>query len=385
MKMNRQRILVIDGNLGLAELVRLILGNEGYDVTIARSGEEGYQQALHLRPDLILMDVVLPGMDGYTLCRQLRQKPATRSIPILILSSKTDIADKVAGFEAGADDFLNKPFQPAELTYRIRSLLARFQPSEDDQVERREPRGRIIALFGTKGGVGKTTICVNLAVALQQRSGEKVALWDADFFFGDVGTHLNLPPDRSVLDLIDRLGELEPGLADQVLVPHASGIRVLLGPYRPEEAERITSEHVERLLDFLSELYKYVVIDCAASYDDRTLVLLEQADEIFLVVTPEIGPLKNTSIFLDLALRLGIPLEKVHVILNRSNSNVGIEAEEIERALKSKVEFRIVSGGRPAVLSVNRGVPLMIEQPDHPIARQVMRMADGIVNDGHQR
>jgi pilus assembly protein CpaE len=231
-------------------------------------------------------------------------------------------------------------------------------------------------MFGSKGGVGKTTIATNLAVALRQHTRQRVALFDADLFFGDVGVHLNLPTVRTILDMIQSLDGADPEQAEQVLVPHPSGVRVLLSPFRPEEGELITPESIERILEFLRQHYDYIVVDCQPSYDDRMLRILESADEVLMVVTPEVGPLKNTSLFLDLAVRLGYSLDKINVALNRFNSNVGIGPEEIERTLQHEVAFRIISGGRPVVLSVNRGVPLVIEQPDHPFSVQIMRIAD---------
>jgi pilus assembly protein CpaE len=369
------RILVIDDDRDLIELLSRILVREGFEVGGATTAEEALRLAATHGYQLALVDVMLPGMDGFALCRTLRHTPATSDMGILMLTARGDIADKIAGFEAGADDYLTRPFQPKELVYRIRSLLARRHPAPVPRPARSE-RGLVVAMFGSKGGVGKTTIATNLAVALRQHTRQRVALFDADLFFGDVGVHLNLPTVRTILDMIQSLDGADPEQAEQVLVPHPSGVRVLLSPFRPEEGELITPESIERILEFLRQHYDYIVVDCQPSYDDRMLRILESADEVLMVVTPEVGPLKNTSLFLDLAVRLGYSLDKINVALNRFNSNVGIGPEEIERTLQHEVAFRIISGGRPVVLSVNRGVPLVIEQPDHPFSVQIMRIAD---------
>jgi pilus assembly protein CpaE len=229
--------------------------------------------------------------------------------------------------------------------------------------------------------VGKTTVAVNTAVTLHRKSGGRVLIFDADFFFGDVGVHLNLPPTRSVVDLIEHLDEIDPELVEQVVLRHSSGMRVLLSPFRPEKAELVTPEHVKRLLVYLAEQYDYVIVDCHSAYDERTLSILERADEIMLVVTPEVGPIKNTSVFLDIAGKLGLSLDKIHVILNRSNSDVGINIQEIERSFKHRVEFSIVSGGRPVVLSVNHGQPLTLVKPDHPVSQEIFRITDWLIKN----
>ncbi|MDQ7028467.1 MAG: response regulator [Ardenticatenia bacterium] len=156
------RVLLVEDDMAAAKLYRWVLMNEGFEVISATSGEEGYTLATEHTPDLIIIDVVLPGIDGYTLCRRLRQNVVTRTIPVLLLSAKGDIADKIAGLEAGADDYLAKPFHPEELAYRVKALLARYRaptvPGANVYA-----RGQIIAFFSSKGGVGKTTIAVNLA------------------------------------------------------------------------------------------------------------------------------------------------------------------------------------------------------------------------------
>lgn len=376
MSINPARILVVDDDPSIRNLLNVLLGKVGYEVVLAISGEDALKQALRNPPDLLILDVILPGMDGYTLCRRLRQNPSTRQLPILVLTSQAETADKLAGFNAGADDYLTKPFEPTELVYRVKGLLARGQQAASALEAGPKPKGNTIAVFGTKGGVGKTTFAVNLTLALARLPKTRAVLMDADFSFGDVSVHLNLSPTRTIIDLLPHLGELDQSVINQVLLRHESGARVLLSPYRPEEVEQIQPEHVMTVLRFLAEHFDYVVVDCPASYDDRTLTILEHADQIVVVLTPEIGAVKNTSVFFDLADKLGLAPEKLHVVLNRANSEVGIAAAEIERALQQPVNLRLMSGGRAVVLSVNRGTPMVLDQPQHPFSQQVLHVMD---------
>ena len=163
-----------------------------------------------------------------------------------------------------------------------------------------------------------------------------------------------------------------------MLSTHESGVRVLLSPQRPEDAEVITAHHVTQVLAALSTAYDYIIVDCHTSYDDRTLAVLEHSDYILLIATPELGAVENTVLFFDLADKLGIPADRVHLVLNRYNTNVGIEQKEIERTLRRPIDFRLPTGGRPVALSLNRGIPLVIDKPDHPLAQSLVKMGEEI-------
>ncbi|MGE5140343.1 MAG: response regulator [Rudaea sp.] len=374
------RVLLASDDPETIGIVERTLTKDGFKILHTASGEEALGKAQRQPFELAIVDANLPVVDGFTLVRQLRENQYTRFLPILLLTSRDDIANKVVAFEAGVSDYLSRPFQPEELSYRVRNLLAHGKLVAQAQGGARH-RGRVIALFGTKGGVGRTTIAANLALALQRRSKRGTVLVDADFFFGDVGLHLNLTPTHTILDLVDRLDDIDADLVDQVLIQHSSGLRVLLPPYAPEKAETITAAHIERILRGLIDLYDYVIVDCETYYDDKSMVILEHADQILLVVKPEVGPLKNMGVFLNLVDRLSLPIDKVHIIMNRAGSRAGIEAEQIERSFKRPVEFRIQTAGRSVVLSVNRGVPLIVDQPKHPVSVQINRIADFIVEN----
>lgn len=370
-------ILIVDGESVTSTITRDILVNEGYAVAVAKTGDIAQTAVNDHLPDLAIVEAALPGMDGHNLIRKFRETDKTREMPILMLSAKSEITDKIEGFQSGANDYLVKPFQPLELNYRVKSLLAHFHMPPPLPVTQAKPtRGNLIAVFGTKGGVGKTTLSVNLAVNLLRRTRSRTALFDGDLFFGDAALLLNLSPSRTISDLVEHIEELDAELANQVLIPHSSGLRVLLSPQNPEKAEAITADQLERVLDFMTQVYDYTVIDLSASYDDRTLAVLDRVDAILLVVRPEVGTLKNMGIFLELAKKMGIAPEKLHIVLNRANSRSGIEAAEIERSFKRPVAFRITSGGRSVVVSANRGVPLILDQPNHPVSQQIGRIGE---------
>lgn len=366
-----------------AEQLRTLLEGQGYRVLQASTTEKALLAAATESVDLVILEGELPGVNGLELVRQLRQGVHTRGIKILMLSSNQDVGYKVAGYEAGIDDYVTKPFLPVELAHRVR-ILSTQQGSRPKPEAPAARRGKIIALFGTKGGVGRTTIGVNLAVELKRLSrSSSVALVDADFFFGDTALHLNLSPAHTIIDLVERVDHLDADLLEQVLIPHSSGVRVLLSPRNPEDVETIMPEHLNRILDLVTACYDYVVVDCQSIYDERTLVILEKADEILLVIKPEVGCVKNMAVFSEMAAKLGLSFDtKIHIVLNRAGSKSGIGLQEIERIFRRQIAYQIPSAGNSVVVSVNRGIPLIIEHPNHPFSAQIARMGEHFVRNG---
>lgn len=382
------RVLIVEDSETTASLLRRLLTYSGFSVVEARSYEEAVARTDENRIDIALLNGEMFEVDEIEAARQLQYALDMPTLPILVLTTKEHIPGIMASFDNGLVEYLTRPFGAGDLIYRIQGLLSRrasFTDETDDLLEMVEPvpqktpirsrGGYVLAGFGTKGGVGKTMIATNLALALQRRRDRRVVLFDADFFFGDVSIHLSLPASRTLVDLLPQIDTLDE-YAESALVRHHSGLFTLLGPPHPEDAERITPEHVRKILDWLRDRFDFIIVDCPPAYDERVLTVLDDADGILLVVTPEIGPLKNMSQFLDLADSLGFTQDKIYVVLNRADSNVGIEARMIERTVQHKVGFRIASGGRAVVLSVNRGNPILLDSPRHEVARQITQIAD---------
>lgn len=371
------RILIVSADHFLAEdIYRILSLAREYDTFIANTAEEAEEMAVRLRPDLIVIDTDLPG-NGYALCRNLRTLAPVRETPILMLISSANTGARVAALEAGGDDVIVKPFHPDELLYRTKSLLIRRRSGPARLSVPPEIRGRVLAFFGCKGGVGTTTIAVNTAIALHRVTSKPVLLVDADFHFGDVGVQLDLSPPPDISDLLaaDTLDSL---VVQQSVHRHSSGLHVLLNPATFQDVQEITPDHLVNVLNFLSTIYDYIVVDCHSCYDERNLALLSRADEILLTLTPEISPIRNANTFLHLAEEIGIPPNAIHLVLNRANSNRRISWREVERSLNARVEFWLVSSGHWIVQSLTSGVPMVIGQPSHPFSEQIVQMAKSL-------
>jgi pilus assembly protein CpaE len=368
------KILVVDDDPNVQRLLQYTLKQEGYEVVVAADGAEGFRLWGAEAPDLILLDVMLPKLDGYQVATKIRTEEGTTGhVPIIMLTAEREVEQKVRGLRAGADDYLIKPFHPAELMARIKSLLARFAPHET--LVGRPPLGRVLALYGAKGGVGTTTIAINAAIALHRELGRKVALVDGNLQFGDHRVFLDLGLDKkSIVDLVSA-PSIDQDLVRQVMVKHDSGIDLLLAPPSPESAELVTDAHLPIILEQLRGLYDYVLIDIDKRLDDINLGILEASDTMYVVMTADLSCLKNVRLVLETIGHLGYEQSKVQLVLNRSNAFTGINVKNAEGALKRTIDHQVVNEYRGAISALNSGAPFMFTKADSLLGRSLLDFA----------
>ncbi len=370
------KILVVDDDPNVQRLLQYTLKQEGYEVLSAVDGAEGFRLWASELPDLILLDVMLPKLDGYQVAQKIRAEEGEGShIPIIMLTAEREVEQKVRGLRAGADDYLIKPFHPAELLARIKSLLARFAPKE--LMLARPPLGRVLAFYGAKGGVGTTTIAINAAIALHRELGRKVSLIDGNLQFGDHRVFLDLGMDRkSIVDVVTA-PSMDQDLIKQVLAKHDSGIDLLLAPPTPETAELVTVEHLPVILDHLRDLYDYILVDIDKRLDDINLGILESAEAIFVVMTADLSCLKNVRLVLETIGHLGFA-DRVQLVLNRSNAFTGISVKNAEGALRKPIEHQIVNEYRGAISALNSGAPFMFTKSDSALGGSLLQFARAV-------
>jgi len=370
------KILVVDDDPNVQRLLQYTLKQEGYEVVSAVDGAEGFRLWASELPDLILLDVMLPKLDGYQVAQKIRAEEGEGShIPIIMLTAEREVEQKVRGLRAGADDYLIKPFHPAELLARIKSLLARFAPKE--LMLARPPLGRVLAFYGAKGGVGTTTIAINAAIALHRELGRKVCLIDGNLQFGDHRVFLDLGLDRkSIVDVVTA-PSMDQDLIKQVLAKHDSGIDLLLAPPTPETAELVTTDHLPVILDHLRDLYDYILVDIDKRLDDINLGILESAETIFVVMTADLSCLKNVRLVLETIGHLGFA-DRVQLVLNRSNAFTGISVKNAEGALRKPIEHQIVNEYRGAISALNSGAPFMFTKSDSALGGSLLQFARAV-------
>ena len=382
---DRIKVLIVDDIPETRDHLSKLLGFES-DVEVvgaAAGGPEALEMAVKVRPDVVLMDINMPGMDGITATEKLAADVPTAAVIMMSVQGEADYLRR--SMLAGAREFLVKPFSSDELTASIRQVwsrekekLSRYAPVATTPQEISNGSGEpasVVALFSPKGGVGRTTISVNLAVAAAQ-IGKRVALVDASFQFGDVGVLLNLNPrNKSIADLA---GELQAGEAeslDTFMITHSSGVKVLLAPPSPEQAELIGPSAVRKVLQGLRASFDLVVVDCPATFNEATLAVLDEADLILTLLTLEITSVKNMRLFLEVCEQLGYGPEKIRLVLNRADSTLGIRVADVEHSIGRKVDHTIVSDGRSVVYALNRGVPFFLSNREAQVSQDIQRLA----------
>jgi len=301
---------------------------------------------------------------------------------LLIVGDGTQLPEGIGG---ASDEIALKPLPPDALVYRLQALLirtGRHLPAESgawaaDEALSSAPiagEGHVVSVFAPKGGVGKTTVAVNMAVALRQQTRAEVLLFDADVGVGNVTSVLDVPYRMGLADLADSPPEEWTAAAfEHAVSTHGeTGVKVLTWGTDPAESERVTVDLLLAALRWARNHHAYVIVDNHPGYDDRTMAMLAVANEIFLVVTPEVGALRNSSQFLELARELGLG-NVIRVIVNRANH--GIRARDMASSLGLPISATVVSNGPKAVIASNEGKPVVTKFPREKIADDLHAVA----------
>jgi pilus assembly protein CpaE len=386
------RILIVDADPTVQRALGNALTQAGYLAVAMGDGVEALRSARTDRPALVLIAANLPGVDGFTIVSRLRMEdgPSTHT-PVILLLAENEAEHRGKALRSGADDYLIKPFHPAELMARMRSLLSRYAPADATPTpvhhpaaaapsRRREP-ARVILFYGAKGGVGTTTIAINTAIALHKEMGRRVCLIDANLQFGDHRVFMDLGLDKmSVVDLATAPG-FDIDLIRQILIKHESGIELLLAPPSPETAELVTSDHLPEIINMMANDFDYIVLDVDKRLDEVNLRVMDVAQTIYVVLTADLPCLKNVRLVLETIGHLGYTDEKVKLLLNRSNAFTGINVKNAESALKRRIDYQIVNEYRAAIGALNSGAPFMYTKSDSVLGRNMLDFVKALDKD----
>ncbi len=370
---DQTRLLIVEDVPQVAQYIRGLLNSQARVklLDVLDDGGRAIATIQELRPDVVLVDALLQGrIKGPRLIQMIKE--ADLGVPVIVLTVPQNPVEPDPAL--GIHGVLAMPFSGFDLMTRIAAARKEFEDSQTFAAT------RVMSIFAPKGGVGKTTVAFNLAVALGQHE-QKTVLIDGSLQFGDLRSLLKVPVDApSILDLpTDRIAESD--LAD-VLWRDPSGIDILLAPPRIEMAEMLTPRDVDKVLSLLRRVYEAVVIDMSSHVSDMNLAFLDASDSIIEIVTYDSTTIHNTVAMADTFRSIGYPASKVRYLINRCDSEGGIDPADLERALGRVPEHRVVSDGRLVVQSNNEGVPFVLANPDAPISKDMMRIAADLINAG---
>ncbi|MBN1263961.1 MAG: response regulator [Anaerolineales bacterium] len=366
------KILIVDDSQLMNQMIRDILEAAGYETQSALSGPQALKLAETWVPDLVLLDIMMPEMDGFEVCRQLRKREKTRSVPVMMVTAKASIVDKQQGFEAGADDYLTKPFEPTELKLRLSAMLKRTQQQGEIKSE---PGHHILVVHSLRGGSGCTSLAVNIALGLQQLWDAPVALVDMVRPMGVCGSMLNLQPYHRLNTIVDQsLEEMDHDMVAGYLSTHENGVKLLGGFSDPISAEKLTENLVSYLLTQLQDMFQYIVVDISHDYSPPTIAALDMADQIILPVTPDINAARLAQAELKMLESLGYE-KRPFLIQNWTFSKEGISRAQLEKYLGQPFDFIVPHAAGEWSKAINTGTPVIANDVELPIVRLLEDLA----------
>jgi len=347
----------------------------GYDVTAYNNPVTAlnWLSNVPIKPDLILLDVVMPQMDGYEFIRRVRGQVQTQKIPIILLTSHLDTRDKIEGLEAGADDYLGKSASLTELELRVKALLARKHVSDASITE---ISARSIAVFSLRGGVGVSTLSVNLAMAISHLWGIETCLWDMVIGVGQCGLMMNLKPVTTLSTLTDWTEKtVDESILRSMLIKHESGVSLMPAALTVEEAELINTHTIDLVWPIVQTLTPYLIIDAGNHFSDPTLTILERADIILLVLAPELASVNASYQAMKVFDELGFPSGKTLLVVNNIIPSSTLAIEKIATGLKKQPLAEIPYDSRGMVKSLNQGIPYLTTFPKTPTSQAISSLA----------
>ena len=371
------RVLLIDDEQFYFKLLQKSLREAEYKLEYAKSGSEGLAKIPSFEPELLIVDLKLPELDGFEILKRLRRDPKFSYIPVIVITSQDELSDKLKAFELGADDYLVKPFQPEELVARMGILARRGRAM---QMAQKESSGTsettIVTVHSLRGGLGCSSIVVNLGLAFHKLWGKRTLLLDSVLTAGQVALLLDAKPAATWEHLVGlEVENIDDVVAGELMCFDKSGVRYMASPRYPIAADTFTSETLKVLMEKIKNQNDFVVVDTSHDFSDMTIHMLSIASTILLVLAPEMASLRTTVSAMEIYDRLGIPLDKVKIALNNNSANPAIKQAQLEKVLKRPLDFVLPYEAGEVNRALNFGQPFILSNPDLPICLVLEKMA----------
>jgi CheY-like chemotaxis protein len=378
-----EKILIVDDDVDTLKLVGLMLQKQGYQIVAANNGPDGLSQAEAENPDLILLDIMMPEMDGYEVAKRLRANPLTANTPILMFTAKTQLDDKVSGFEAGADDYLTKPTHPTELSAHVKALLARSSKGKTGTTPLpTEKRAFTIGVTAARGGLGITTTAVNLGDAIRLATKAEVLVAELRPGMGTLGPDMGEPKPYALKDLISgKLADMTRQNVKELLFNHPTGLRILPGSTQPRDSLLLSAMPAfEALVNRMGYLGKYLILDLGPGLTPLAQKLLPACDVIVLVVEPVGNSVIHAKAMLTDLVELGVAGPKiVPVVVNRIRSDTQLNWAQVEEQLGKPPAVAITPAPELLYLASRMKTTALAARPDSLTTQQFAKLAEAVL------
>ena len=368
------RIVLAEPEAQLVERLRTAVADLGVECVSVETLNHAIDEIDARGADVLLVGPTLLDDSVFDLAQHLSEE---RRTAVVVTPAQFDASLLRRALRAGVTDVVAVSEPLPEITSAVQRALAsaeRIRSEEATAIEPDKPLAKVLTVFSTKGGVGKTVLATNLAVALAAQGAGRVAILDLDLEFGDVGIMLGIRPDHTIFDATQAFDRLDSEMLFGLMETHSSGVRALLAPVRPEDAEGISAARVGRIIDLVRENFDWVVIDTSPSFTEAVLAALDRTDTLYVITMMDVASIKNTRISLQKLRQLGYGEDRTRLVLNRSDSKVLLLPSEVEQAIGGRIAAHIPSD-RLVPRCVNKGVPVVLDMPRSDVAKSIISIA----------
>lgn len=375
-----EKILIVDDDLDTLRLVGLMLQRQGYEIVAANNGEQAVTMAQGESPELILLDVMMPDMDGVEVTRRLRAESSTRDIPIIMFTAKTQVEDKILGFEAGADDYLTKPTQPRELFAHVKAVLARTSKTKAPPTQLGE-KGSMVGIIAARGGLGVSTLALNLGISLYTNTKKEVLVAEFRPGLGTISQELGyLRPEGLTHLLQQKSNEINVNSIEAELITSASGVRFLLASPQPSDAKfNSVVENFTAIARNLPYLARYVVLDLGTALSPVNTKVAPLCDEVIVVVEPVPQTLQQTKLLINDLASIGVGEGRIAIVLvNRIRSGMQLSWSQVQDQLGHNITVIFTPAPELAYQATMQNLPMVLQQPESLTAQQYGKLAEKV-------
>ncbi|MEE8356732.1 MAG: response regulator [Anaerolineales bacterium] len=378
-----QTILIIDDDIDTLKLVGIMLERKGFRILASTSGNKGLQLVKDEHPDLILLDIMIPDIDGYEIARTVRSNSDTETIPIIMFTARSQVDDKVEGLEAGADAYITKPARPRELFAQVNSILKRAPQRTSSAPAVIAAQGTLIGIVSSKGGIGISTLAINLAIEIHKQSGKTTLLTDFRPGQGTISMDLDVQNTNGLIKLIEE----EPGfdishMISDSLLDHKSGLKTLLSSYHPSDAKYNTHvEQYHQVAQQLKSFADYIILDLGPSLTPLTSRVIPECDKILICLEPSPGNITQTKNLIQDLINNGIGEGRFTIVLiNRQRSSVQLSWEQAENQLERKIDQIFTPVPEMAYQAAANNTPIVLRPEDSMTKDQFRDLAKSILD-----